>query len=183
MKWEEPKVVIDIARGLLAVLLGIAAFSMAISHANELAQFKNYLYLLAVFCIILTARLCDWMLDRVTCESWAKALGRTDIEAFSCEFKKMDGFAFHSSMYANTYLIFTLLISGIAVVGSIELIGLLQTTQNQSIFGFVKFLSGLTLFAYISYQMLTIESKYATSIFFSIIFVLLSLLGYLHFTA
>ena len=82
MGWKEPKVVIDIARGLLAVLLAISAFSMALSHTSQLAQLAKYLYLLSVFCIVLSARLCDWMLDRVACESWAEVLGRNDIDVF-----------------------------------------------------------------------------------------------------
>ena len=102
----------------------------------------------------------------------------TILTFFKKEFEKLDGCLFRTKIYANTYLVFTLLVSAIAVVGLVEFLDLNKTANNQYVLGFVKPASGLALFTYISYQMLTIRSKYATHIFISVVAVFAALLGY-----
>jgi len=65
----EPKVVIDIGRGLVAMFLGLAAFLLAIRGIIEFGE-KQAVYLpvillLSSLNILLAARTIDWLLDRI----------------------------------------------------------------------------------------------------------------------
>ncbi|PLX95333.1 MAG: hypothetical protein C0620_04440 [Desulfuromonas sp.] len=165
MTWNEPKLVIDIGRGILAIFLSISALSLALTKAEMFHPYAKHFLLMSIFSLLITARVCDWMLDHVTSQSWSVVLGRQDCDDFEEEFKKWDGLLFRAKMYANTYLIFSIIVAGVAIFGATEFIEIFRTKNNELIINASKLLSSVSLGLYIPYQMLTIKSKYSEIIF------------------
>ncbi|MCD4678369.1 MAG: hypothetical protein K8S18_20635 [Desulfobacula sp.] len=170
---HDPKVVIDIGRGLVTMLLGLAAFLLAslgvIDFGEKQAVYSPVILLLSSLNILLAARTIDWLLDRIDAHSWAKLFGcrkQEDFDKFSVRFRKWDGSRFRMRMYGGAYFVFSLIISFVASISlylgidHAQGIGLLFSVSEM--FGLqtkVKFLVSAVLFVYILYQMLTIESK------------------------
>jgi len=71
----DPKVAIDIGRGLVTLLIGIATFLLASLSVLEFSDEQNVyvliILLLSSLTILLAARIIDWMIDRIDLQSWA----------------------------------------------------------------------------------------------------------------
>jgi len=182
----DSKVAMDIGRGLATLLISLAAVLIAlagiISTEEELKALEPILLIFSSLNILLAARIFDWLLDRIDAHSWARLPGvmiNGDFVQFSQEFAKWDGAYFRMRIYGGAYFAFSIFISAVAstclfyaIVRAQEL-GLLFSIHKT--FGFstqVKFLFCAILFAYIPYQMMTIESRGGRLFFFGGIFVI-----------
>lgn len=144
------------------MFLAISTFSMALSHTDQLSKYASYLYFLSTLCIVLAARMCDWMLDTVSCESWAKIKGVKYDDKFMMEFERWDSIRFRVGIYSNVYFIFALIISFVAFIGVYWLIGSFDSKSHAVFMMVAKFALGFLMFIYVNYQMLTFNSRHAS---------------------
>jgi len=182
----DPKVAIDIGRGLVTLLLGIAAFLLTVLSIFKFEEDqKGYIpiiLLLSSLTILLAARIIDWMLDRISLQSWVilyQIQNTKDLVNFERDFKRWDGAYFRARIYGGAYLVFSVIISFVAAaslyfaIERAQAFGLLFSVSEMiGIKAKFKILVCSLLFLYIPYEMLTTKSKWGRYFFFGAVFVI-----------
>lgn len=182
----DAKIPIDIGRGLATLLIGMAAFLIALAGIvgieGEEKACVQIMLLFASLTILLAAKIMDWMLDRIRLETWASLYQISSpkgMAMFEREFYKWGGAYFRTRIYGGAYLIFAILISFVAAT---SLYFAIERVQSFGVSFSVsdaigwktsfKVLVCLLLFLYIPYEMLTIKPKWGRVFFFGAVFVI-----------
>jgi hypothetical protein len=160
----DPKIAIDVGRGLAAILITLSGIGLTLSKSLPPNTDKRVLIVVqsvSLISLLISARIIDWLLDRIDYEVWVRVLRLADQEkeVFRRKFECFDGAMFRSQVYGGGYLFFTLVIS---VTGAVTLWSLLGQTPLSNHEGVNPTLS-IVLAVYLSYQMLTIKSKFGNS--------------------
>jgi len=167
----DPKIAVDVGRGLAAILIALSGIGLTLSRSLPSGTDERVLILVkfaSLISLLMSARIVDWLLDRIDCEVWARALGLVDQEkeAFRRRFGCLDGAVFRSRVYGGGYFFFTIVIS---ITGAATFWSLLGQTPLSNYEGVNATLS-IVLALYLSYQMLTIKSKFGNGILVGAIF-------------
>jgi len=159
-EWVEPKLAIDVGRGLIAIFLAFSAISLAMKGKVEV-KYEPYAFLISAFCLVLVARTFDWMLDRINMFTWAKLFEVQNLDDFEIEFKRLDGALFRIKLYGGAYFIFVIAISVIASFSMLYSLGMFKVESHllMECFSVIRIMTPIIVFVYIPYQMLTISSK------------------------
>lgn len=182
--WEEPKLPIDVARGLLSIFLGLSGLSLTFTKLiNEKSIHNIELYSFAIICLFLSARIFDWMLDSINSASWAKLTNQDHDKTFINEFNKWDGFIFRAKIYDHTYFVFSIIISALSYVSCFYLLDNVESvfSKTLSIHSYVIIAKVFSILipVFILYQMMTIKSKYSKHM----LYIILLVFGVAGFTA
>lgn len=171
---HDPKVPIDLARGLASLLTALCGVSFALvrqfaSNPKQTALAITSA-LFCTVCALAAARVVDWIMDRLDAKTWYLTLyhegdisnladedRKQHYDKFEQKFLAIDGCLFRLQAYAGGYAAYSVLIA-LAAFFSIWYVGSQFSISPPMIHGTF----GGLVSAYVIYQMMTIKSAIGT---------------------